>query len=444
MQKYLFLLLVAVFILGAAESSIPQNRHINFHLVDSLSLLIKTDSTNHTLINQRGEYWLELQKYPKALDDFQRAIKLETLNPLYNKNRGDAYFGLNDELRAMESYNRAIRLGKKNLIGYKGKFLLLMVQRKHEKAKKLLDKMYTIDEKNPELYALEGFWLRETGDVENAFVMFKKANTLQPELKLAHYNLAMLYTYSFESQKGLGHIDRVLEISPHDIPSLIFRTTIHIEDNNYDKALTDCNTLLAYDSTNPWHWVNRGECYLKFGKMYECGKDLEKAIALDSTNVEALQLQAKYFRFDGKLSNAVRCYNKLIPIFPKDDSLYFYRADCRNRLGDFYNASKDYDKAISLNKNSTLYYNNCGANYSHMGWSKDAIKMYNVVLWLDSTETHIYCNIGTEYFHAQDYEKAEFYLKKFLTTVKSDTDQLFLDLAQDMMAKLEEKKKEKK
>lgn len=419
-------------------------RHINFTIIDSLDQIIAKDASNHKLINQRGECWFALQKYKKALEDFQLAVKLETMDPHYNKNRGDAYLALRKEHKALESYNRAIRLDKKNLVGYIGKVELLLKQKKFDNAKKILKKAFSIEKNNPELLVLEGRLLAATGDLDNSYILYKKALTLSPKCRNARLHLAQFYIQNEELHKALPHVEAMLADDYYDMGARKALISICVKQNEMSTALNECDRLLSFDSTNAYLWSHRARCYLWFRQMHECSSDLKKAVELDSTNIEALFLQADYFRYDNKLSDAIRCYNKLIPMFPKDDSLYYYRADCRHSLGDFYNASKDYDKAISLNNKSPRYYNNSGANFSHMGWHKDAIKQYQVVLWLDTNATHVYCNIGTEYFHAQDYEKAEFYLKKFLKLVDGETDIVFLDLAQTMMEKIEKKKQEHK
>lgn len=420
-----------------------QKKHPHYRDIDSLSKQIAADSTNHNVINQRGECWLKLEKHKKALDDFQWAIKLETFNPQYNKNRGDAYVGLRDEIRAMDSYNRAIRSDKESLLGYQGKFALLIRQKKFEKAKKILDKMYATAPKNPTLYVCEAKWLAKTGDQDNSYIMYKKGVTLLPNYIDGRLQLATHYINSGESQKAYAHIESVLKSDPTHVEALKIRSLAHSELSKFDRALEDCNTLLAFDSTNPSHWTNRGRCYMLFGQFHEGRSDLKKAISLDSTHLETLLLQAEYFRYDKRYSEAIRCYNTLIEMFPKEDSLYFHRAQCRHDLGDFFNASKDYSKAISLNKKSELYYNNSAANYSHMGWQKDAIQQYRIVLHMNPDAVYAYCNIGTAFFHVGKYEEAEENLKKFLRLVDTETEMKFVDLAQTIMAKIEKKKLER-
>lgn len=415
----------------------------HFATIDSLTDVIERDPQNHEALNERGELLYELQKYNRALSDFQRAVKLETLSPLYNKNRGEAYRALGDNVKALESYNRAIRLGKNSVVGYEAKLVYLLEEGKHKKAQKVFDKLMSIDIKPSKRWYYEGLFA-EKSNKEQSVTYYKQALQGNPTLHIARLRIARLFFESKRYTEAESYIEEVLKFSPHNITALTLKSEILSHMEQYDKALEVCNQLLSFDSTNPAFWLNRGRCHLGFQKLHECHKDLQTAIRLDSTNMETVALQAEYYERDNRLSDAVRCYNKLLKRFPKNDNYYFRRAECRHTLGDFYNASEDYDKAIGLNKNSELYYNNSAANYSHMGWSKDAIKRYNVVLWMNPKAVYVYCNIGTEYFHAMDYEKSEFYLKKFLTMVTSDTDVKFVDLAQEMMAKIEKKKKEGK
>lgn len=444
MRHFMILLLFLSTQLTAAESTPPTGRHINFSLIDSLSEVIAKDSTNHEAINQRGFYFFELEKYRKALADFQRAVKLDTRNPMYNTFRGYAYLELGDDFKALESFNRAIRFDKTDLWGYMGKFDLCFFQSELEKAKKVLKQMKKVAPDEVLLHTFEGEWLWESGDLVNCQVMLQKARTLSPQVYRTNSDLADFYLYSRQFTKANEIATEILGRSPYKSDVLKTRSLAAVYQGRISDAMSDCNQILQFDSTNAGHWAHRGRCYMLLGKLYEARSDLKKAIEIDSTHLDALFLRARVLQQDGRLSEAIRCYSTLLTQFPRTDSLYFQRAECRHKLGDFFNASKDYEKAIALNKGNELYYNNSAANFSHMGWHKDAIKQYEVVLWMNPNALYVICNIGISYYAVGDLELAVTHFNKFLTSVGDETDMKFVDLAQKYMAEIEEKRRKEK
>lgn len=444
MRHFLISILFINTLCTAGASTIPTGRHINFSLIDSLSLIIEKDSSNHEAINQRGVYYYNLEKYKEALDDYLWAVRLDTKNPIYNSNRGGAYLALRDEYKASESYNRAIRFNKNSLSGYEGKFDLYLEQGELEKAKKILEEIKKIAPQDPLLYTLEGEWLWESGDLVNALVMLQKSNTLEPLTYRTSMDLAEYFLTNGYFSKADSIASAYLINEPYTCRALKTRSLAAVYQGRLSDAMSDCNLVLQYDSTNAGHWAHRGRCYMLLGKLYEARSDLKKAIEIDSTHLDALFLRARVLQQDGRLSEAIRCYSTLLSQFPRTDSLYFQRAECRHKLGDFFNASKDYEKAIALNKGSELYYNNSAANYTHMGWQRDGIKQYKIVLWMNPNALYAMCNIGTAYFYVGDLERAEKYLKEFLTKVGAETDMKFVDLARDVMTKIEKKKREGK
>ena len=61
-------------------------------------------------ITNRGNAYLALKQYRRAIADYDRAIKLEPNEAIPLNNRGDAYYQIGEGDRAMDDFNAAIKL----------------------------------------------------------------------------------------------------------------------------------------------------------------------------------------------------------------------------------------------------------------------------------------------------------------------------------------------
>jgi tetratricopeptide (TPR) repeat protein len=73
-------------------------------------LAILLNPKYHQALNNRGDAYLILRQYARAIDDFSQAVQIDSNEPLYFKNRANAlrFVGLYD--RAIADYRKALTL----------------------------------------------------------------------------------------------------------------------------------------------------------------------------------------------------------------------------------------------------------------------------------------------------------------------------------------------
>ena len=129
---------------------------------------------------------------------------------------------------------------------------------------------------------------------------------------------------------------------------------------NYHGAIDDFTKAIALDPTSMDAYFERSKAKREINDINGGLKDLDEGKRLldnlDSGLKAKDEADAYYNSDDYK--NAIRCYNKAIPLIPTITSMYYYRGDSKLRLDDYMGAVEDFNKSIesdSLNKASALY-----------------------------------------------------------------------------------------
>jgi tetratricopeptide (TPR) repeat protein len=108
----------------------------------------------------------------------------------------------------------------------------------------------------------------------------------------------------------------------------------------------------------------------------------------------------------GRSQEALEAFARAIELNPNFSLAYNNRGIAYLKLGDYQKAIKDHSKAIELDPTLALAYNNRGTAYYHLGDYRQAIKDYSKAIELDPTLALAYNNRGTAYYHLGDYRQA--------------------------------------
>ncbi len=178
----------------------------------------------------------------------------------------------------------------------------------------------------------------------------------------------------------------------------------------YYKAIDDFNTVIKLNPNHSRAYNRLGVCKIGLGDYKNAITDLEKAISIDSTYSEphqnlftaevrlgnyekAVQIADKVISFDvdstanygkGVLLIELEHYEEALEELKKsiakgfdEAKVYNYMGVAHFRLGDYSSAKVSYLKALELENNEYLYYNNLADTYYHLEEYNKAVNMYN-------------------------------------------------------------------
>jgi len=155
--------------------------------------------------------------------------------------------------------------------------------------------------------------------------------------------------------------DNVLSVDPDIEFALVLRGCEYNGRGEFDKAMVDFNKSIILNPKDGSAYFNRGVAKSKTGNFKNAIPDFEKA---DEFKIEKKHLVNLYISWGGalantgKLSEAMKLFDKAIEINPDDASAYNNRGITKAMLGDTKGAIEDFDQAIKLNPDFTDAINN--------------------------------------------------------------------------------------
>lgn len=240
----------------------------------------------------------------------------------------------------------------------------LLLDRLEEDSLALIDykKAISLDSNRAEYYSAIGDMLFEHKDLDGSVLWLEQALRVNPEDKTAHLKLAKMFLYIEE----------------------------------YNKALTEINTVLRQDVYNP-------EGYYLKGMVYKSLSDTTKAI---SSFMTALQVQPEYRDAMIQLGImnsmkgdpiAMKYYDNAYALDTLDVFPLYARGVFYQDKGDYESAKREYINAIMKDRNYPSTYYNLGYIYMQQDSFQKAYRQYDILTKLDPTDAEAYFNRGLSY-----------------------------------------------
>ncbi|GAB4163462.1 MAG: hypothetical protein Tsb0033_23830 [Winogradskyella sp.] len=116
--------------------------------------------------------------------------------------------------------------------------------------------------------------------------------------------------------------------------------------------------------------------------------------------------------FSGAYKNAIEDYNKAIELDPNNHIAYNNRGYTFNVMEDYESAIPDFEKAISLEDNFAYALNNIGFAKIKLGFKEDGLADLEKSMTLDGTNSYCYMNFGIYHYDNGAYKDALTYFEK--------------------------------
>ncbi len=175
--------------------------------------------------------------------------------------------------------------------------------------------------------------------------------------------------------EALGYFHQILERRPDSvslnalIQELTRKSNLKTEYDEmfsagqHDKLVDEYTKIIKKDNTNSDWYLGRAKCHIKLNRDDRALEDLNKSIALDYANLDALLTRAEVYRRIGggkredqpNLPKAISDYSAYLIIDPKNDAVFAQRAQLRVRTNNLASADQDYTQAIKLNPQQAAY-----------------------------------------------------------------------------------------
>lgn len=323
----------------------------------------------------------------RALEDYNKAIQLDPKTSVYYKVRGDFYQNqLKDYDKAVADYATAIKLNPKDVDAYKARGELYESQEKYlEAIKDYQTALKLAPEKLDFDYNKIGDMYKELNDYPRALEYYTKAinQELDPKYAFAdtraatYLNRAQIYMEQEDYDKAIADCDKGLELARAalgkskgtGIDSLLkdsydgFISMLeetrqaaleakNFTDKHDDIDLNNIEALMERANSNVEKAIYDSHNKYPQESLKRAIEDYTRVLKLDPKNQLALEKRAWTYCTVGEYKLSVADYDKLIKLNPKSVDFWSNRGWAYEKLGELDKALADYDKCIELNPNN--------------------------------------------------------------------------------------------
>ncbi|MEM5777315.1 MAG: tetratricopeptide repeat protein [Candidatus Aenigmatarchaeota archaeon] len=287
-----------------------------------------------------NEYMAQKQ-FPELLKYVNELLIMRTDAELYNI-KGIALMQLGNFKEAEKEFRNAFNL-KKDAIYISNCADSCIMQKKYDKAKKLLDEALELDHKNIHTY--------------NVYIkLFLTQRNYHEALKVID-KLILEYPENLDFLKKKEYISTLhLMFIKLDNIHLTFvdQAQKEMQQGNYSVAIQLCKSSIKIKESKE-AYNTLGICYVHKNKLKKALSCFKKAYQLDNKFYDALRNVASCYLDLNDLNNSLKNYNKLIQN-NKSPRWFYERSYVYMRLKDYKNALLDINYAIKLEKDNSDYY----------------------------------------------------------------------------------------
>ena len=167
---------------------------------------------------------------------------------------------------------------------------------------------------------------------------------------------AMAYASTGENAKAVADYTEAIRLEPDDPSTYSSRVNIYVKTGEWDKAIGDYTQLIRLHPDDRASYYGRSEAYFKKKDYEHAIADVSSALRVGTGDPEGLEHQR-----DSTLEQGiVGGHSTIIPLV---DSLVM-RGTAYSRIGEYEEAGKDFDKAMSAAETSPLGYNAAALFYA--------------------------------------------------------------------------------
>lgn len=313
------------------RAGIFANAGLHTAAISDLSKALQVQSNDANLYNLRGFLRLATKEYQAAIDDFSAALKL---NPKFAKaynNRGLARVALKDFTTSINDFNEALILDEKYVDAYNNRGYAYLEMGSYAKANENFTEAINLNPEYVNSYNNRGMSAMKLGQFEAAIQDFSKAIELAPMVP-KHY------LHRREAYLTMGR-DQLAQQDATQVEWL--------------QLLQPLNRNVQTDPENPRHYLTRAKHLFNGDEILSAVGDIEKALELDPSLVDAKLLKAEILAAQGQHADVIRVCNDILT---KEENplAYSLRGDAHlglNQLDEAitdFNAAQRFDESVAL------------------------------------------------------------------------------------------------
>jgi tetratricopeptide (TPR) repeat protein len=190
------------------------------------------------------------------------------------------------------------------------------------------------------------------------------------------------------------------------------------EKKDFENSLKQVDMALALDSTNEKYLLLKANNHVKLKQFQEAFNSYSKLITLYPTNVIAISERAVMLSSIQEYEYALQDFDKALGFYNPDSlnlMLYVNRGATKISIRDFKGAYDDFMAAYKIDSMDIGTLNNLATVCDEVGKGDQTLKYLHKILSIDSSFVGTYVNIGFKYQEMGNYKKAIQYFDKAIS-----------------------------
>ncbi len=280
---------------------------------------------------------------------------------------------------ALNLFNRILEIDSKETIGYYNRGLVYNLQKNYQEAIADYTKAIELDPKYADAYNNRGTVYAEQKQLQKAIEDFNKTIKLDLKFPESYYNRGLVYYEQKQFQKAIADYTKAIELDPKDAETCYNRGLVYYEQKQFQKAIADYTKAIELDPKFSEAYNDRGNVYSDLKKYQKAIEDYNRAINLNLEYADAYNsLGFVYFK-QQEFQKAIENFTKSIELDPKEELGYSNRGESYYEFGKEENTNKylkkskrDLEEAIRLNSEFGEAHNLLGIISAELGDTKEA------------------------------------------------------------------------
>lgn len=326
--------------------------------LDQYARAVKLDKKNSSYQLALGLAYLDVDSVDKAIATISQAHINNPKDPAPLVALGDAYLKLNVPVMAVDNYKKAIELDSNYAEAHKK--LGDVYYTKMKMYKDALNEYIVyanLDSTNADNLEKVGHLLFYNKIYNTAIVFYEKLVKIDKENYNTYTELGASYMYSKDFENAIKNLEIAVTLNPKPVEAMRYLANSYYYDKNFESAFAKFGELEKIDSL-------KADEYAKFARAALGKKDTSSAIdlfkkAIDvDPELDVYSELASIFQKQRRNKEAAEFYFKKAEIDTTVNKIRYYIA-----AGQFYNAEKEYDKAVECFKIASELDKNDPKNY---------------------------------------------------------------------------------
>ncbi|MEL7563501.1 MAG: S41 family peptidase [Dehalobacterium sp.] len=240
----------------------------------------------------------------------------------------------------------------------------------------------------------KGYEELDAENYEEAIKEFERAIKLNSKLSDAYFGKGIAQYY-LDDPECLDSFDQAFKLNPKYEDPLVWKAKTYLELGDNDQALELCDQALSINPNSYFALNIKGQVYDQLGRYHDALNALNRSIEINREYEDSYITKIAVLYWAKNYHECIDFANIAQVLFPENEYIPWYKAECYSTMMKYENAVKEYQKVLKINpENDTVI--------AYIAW---------------------------EYYYLQDYKKSEEYMNKALKINSQNSDAIILQEA---------------